>query len=86
MGFPYQSDNNHHPGDVREGICNRIIPVLHFSYYCEYGILAFGNDGIGPTDESKRTKRVQGWSHQIIGGKLLLFAILLLCKITTSFV
>ena len=84
MGFPYQSDIMHHARDVREGICNRM--MLHFSYYCEYGILAFGDDGTGPTDESKRTKRVQGWSHQIIGGKLLLFAILLLCEITTSFV
>ena len=24
----------------------------------------FGCDGMGPTDESKRTKRVQGWSRQ----------------------
>ena len=33
----------------------------------------------------KGTKRVQGWSRQIMGGRLLLFAILLLCEITTSF-
>ena len=49
--------------------------------------LTFVDDGTGPADESKRTKRVQGWSHQIMGGRLLLFAILpvLLCEITASF-
>ena len=30
-------------------------------------------DGIGPAEESKRTKRVQGWSRQI--GLGILFAI-----------
>ena len=70
--------------DVCEGICNRMI--LHFSYYCKYGVLVFGGDGTGPADESKKTKRVQGWSRQIVGGRLLLFAIILLCEITTSFV
>ena len=69
--------------DVCEGICNRMI--LHFSYYCKYRVLAFGGDGTGPADESKRTKRVQGWSPQIMGGRLLLFAILSLCEITASF-
>ena len=44
------------------------------------GVLVFGDDGTGPADESKRTKRVQGWSRQIMGGRLLLFAILLLCE------
>ena len=83
MGSPYQSDSMHHARDVREGICNRMI--LHFSYYCKYGVLVFGDDGTGPDDEFKRAKRVQGWSRQIIGGRLLLFAILLLCEITTSF-
>ena len=29
---------------------------------------SFGDDGTGPADESKRTKRVQGWSRQIMGG------------------
>ena len=28
----------------------------------------FGNDGTDPADESKRAKRVQGWSRQIMGG------------------
>ena len=42
----------------------------------------FGDDRAGPADESKRTKRVQGWSCQIMEGRLLLFAILLLCEIT----
>ena len=59
--------------------------MLHFSYYCKYGVLAFGDDGIGPVVESKRTKRVQGWSRQIMGGKLLIFAILLLCEKTAPF-
>ena len=40
----------------------------------------------GPDDESKRTKRGQGWSRQIMGGGFLLFAILSHCEITTSFV
>ena len=53
--------------------------------YCKYGVLTFGDDGTGLADESKRTKRVQGWSRQIIGGRLLLFAILLLCEITVPF-
>ena len=84
MGSPCQSDSMHHARDVCEGICNRL--MLHFSYYCKYGVLAFDDDGTGPADESKRTKRVQGWSRQIMGGKLLLFAILLHCEITASFV
>ena len=32
-----QSDSMHHTRGVCEGICNRMI--LHFSYYCKYGIL-----------------------------------------------
>ena len=84
MRSPYQSDSMHHARDVCEGICNRM--MLHFSYYCKYGVLAFGDDGTSPADESKRTKRVQGWSCQIMGGRLLLFAILLLCEITALFV
>ena len=82
MGSPYQSDSMHHARDVCEGIYGR---VIHFSYYCKYGVLAFGDDGTGPANESKRTKRVQGWSRQIMGGRLLLFAILLLCEIITPF-
>ena len=70
----------YHAGDVCEGVCNGMI--LHFSYYCKYGVLAFGDDGTGPADESKGTKRVQGWSRQIMGGRLLLFAILLFCEIS----
>ena len=70
-------------GDVFEGICNRM--MLHFSCCCKYGVLAFGVDGTGPADESKRTKHVQGWSRQIMGRRLLLIAILLLCEITASF-
>ena len=83
MGSPYQSDSMRHARDVCEGICNRM--MLYFSYYCKYGVWAFGDDGTGSADESKRTKRVQGWSRQIMGGRLLLFAILLLCEITVSF-
>ena len=84
MGSPYLSDSMCHVRDVCEGICNRMI--LHFSYNCKYGVLVFGDDGTGPADESKRTKRVRGWSRQIMGGRLLSFAILLLGEITTSFV
>ena len=73
----------HHTGDVCEGICNQI--MLHFSYYCKYGGLAFDDDGTGPAVDSKKTKRVQGWSRQIMVGRLLLFAILLLCEITALF-
>ena len=72
-----------HARGVCKGILNKM--MLHFSYYCKYGVLAFGDDRTGPADESKRTKRVQGWSHQIMGGRLLLFAIQLLCEITASF-
>ena len=82
MGSPFQSDGMCHPRDVCEGICNRMI---HFSYYCKYGVLVFDDDGTGPADESKRMKRVQGWSCQIMGGRFLIFAVLLLCEITTSF-
>ena len=67
-----------------EGICNRMI--LNFSYYCKYGVLVFGDDGTGLADESKRTKHVQGWSHQIMRGAFLLFVLLLHCEITISFV
>ena len=28
----------------------------------------FVHDGTGPADESKRTKRIQGWSRQIMEG------------------
>ena len=85
MGSPYQSDSMRCACDVCEGICNRLI--LNFSYYCKYGILGFDHDGTGPADESKRTKRVQGWSRQIVGGGgFSLFAILLHCEITTSLV
>ena len=42
--FPkYQSDSMHHARDVCKEICNRMI--LHFSYYCKYGVLVFGDDG-----------------------------------------
>ena len=73
----------HHTRDVCEGICNRM--MLHFSYCCKYGVLAFGDHGTGPADDSKRTKRVLGWSRQIMEGRLLLFSILLVCEITASF-
>ena len=66
-----------------EGICNRMI---HFFILLQIWGFVFGDDGTGPADESKRMKRVQGWSRQIMGGRLLLFAILLPCEITTSFV
>ena len=84
MGSPYQSDSMHHARDVCKATGNRM--MLHFSYYCKYEVSAFNDDGTDPADESKRTKRVQRWSRQIMGGRLLLFAILLFCEITASFV
>ena len=61
--------------------------LTNFSYYCKYGILVFDHDRTGPADESKKTKRVQGWSRQIVGGGgFSLFAMLLQCEITTSLV
>ena len=66
MGSPCQSDGMRHARDVCKGICDRMI--LHFLYYCKYGILVFGDDGTGPADEFKRTKRVQGWFCQIMRG------------------
>ena len=65
MGSPYQSDSMRRARDVCKGICNRMI--LNFSYF-KYWVLVFGDDGTGPADESKRTKRVQGWSRQFMGG------------------
>ena len=66
MGSPQQSDSMRRAQDVCEGI-------LHFSYYCKYGVLFCGDDGTDPADESKRTKRVQGWSRQIMGGDFYYF-------------
>ena len=66
MGSPYQSNCMRRAGDMSEGICNR--KILNFSYYCEYGVLVFGDDGAGPADETKRTKRVQRWPRQSVGG------------------
>ena len=71
MGSPYQINSLRHAHDVCEGICNGMI--LHFSYHCKYGVLFFGDDGTGPADEFKRTKRVQGWSRQIVGGDFYYF-------------
>ena len=68
--------------EVCEEICNRMI--LHFHIIANMGFWFLVMTG--PADEFKRTKRVQGWSCQIMEGRLLLFAILLLCEITTSFV
>ena len=69
MGSPYQSDSMRRARDMCEGICNRMI---YFSYYCIIWGFGFGDDGTGPADESKRTKRVQGWSRQIMRGRFLL--------------
>ena len=70
MGSPYQSDSMRRACDVCEGICNK--KILHFLYHCKYGVLLFGDDGTGPADESKRTKRMQGWSCQIMGGAFII--------------
>ena len=70
MGSPYQSDSMRRARDGCEGICNRMIP--QFSYYFKNGVLAVGDDGAGPADESKRTKRLQGWSRQFMGGAFII--------------
>ena len=36
-------------------------------YFLQRWDFGFGHDRTGPVDECKRTKRVQGWSHQIVG-------------------
>ena len=46
--------------------------IIHISYYCKYTILVIGNDRTGPADESKRTKGVQGWSREIMGGAFII--------------
>ena len=74
-----------HTNDVVISQCSSIANNKIFILLQIWGF-GFGDDGTGPADESKRTKRVQGWSRQIMGGRFLLFAILLLCEITTSFV
>ena len=78
IGTPCQSDSMRRERDVCEGICNRMI--LHFLYYCKYGVLFFGNDGAGPANESKRTKRVQGWCRQIMGGAFIICNTIALMK------
>ena len=65
MGSPYQSDSMRYARDVCEGICNKKI-IHFFIFYCKYEVLIFCNDGTGPVDESNRTKRVHGWSRQIV--------------------
>ena len=66
MESSYQNDSMRRACDVCEGICNR--KILNFSNYFKYGVLVFGDDGTSPADESERTKRIQGWSCQIMGG------------------
>ena len=46
----------------------QIFYIPDFLYYSKYGILVFDDDETGSADGSKRTKRVQGWSRQIMGG------------------
>ena len=74
-----------HTNDVIISQCNSIANNKNLLLLQIWGF-GFGDDGTGPVNESKRTKRVQGWSRQIMGGRFLLFAILLHCEITTSLV
>ena len=60
-----------------------VIERYIFPIIANMGVCFFGDDGTGPVDESKRTK---GMALSKYGRRLLLFAILLLCEITTSFV
>ena len=85
MGSPYQSDSMRR---VRYAVCAKVFVIER--YYVFHIIANMGFWFLVMTGQAllmspKRTKRVQGWSSQIMG-ELLLFAILLLCKITTSFV
>ena len=43
-----------------------------FHMYYKYGVLVFGDDGIGPVDEFKRTKCVQGWSCKLWEGAIII--------------
>ena len=52
--------------NVCEGICNR--KIINILYYSKYEVLPFDDDKTGPANEYKRTKRVQGWSRQIMEG------------------
>ena len=84
MGSPYQSDSMRRARDVCEGICNRMI---HFSYYCKYGVLVLVMTGqdllMSPKGQNaSRDGLVKLWERVFF----LLFAILLHCEITTSFV
>ena len=80
---PYQCDSMCRVCDVCEGICNRMI--LHFSYYCEYRVWFFVMTGQALLMSPKGRSASMDGLVKILEG-LLLFAILLLCEITTSFV
>ena len=83
MGSPFQSDSMRHARDVCEGICDRM--MLHFSYYCKYGVLVLLTTGQALL-MSPKERNGPGMVSSNYGSELLLFAILLLCEITTSFV
>ena len=83
MGFPDQSDSMRHARDVCERICNRMI--LHFHIIAKMGFWLLVMTGqallMGPKGQNaSRDGLVKLWEG------ILLFAILLLCETTTSFV
>ena len=87
MVSPYQNDSMRL---VRNAVRAKVF-VIHVERYYIFHIIAnmgfwfLVMTGKALLMSPKRTQRVQEWSRQIMG-ELLLFAILLLCKITTSFV
>ena len=66
MRSPCQSNGMHCARNVFEGIFDRMI--LHFNIIANMGFWFLVMTGHADADEFKRTKRVQGWSCQIMGG------------------
>ena len=54
MGSPYQSDSMRRERDVCEEICNRMI---HFSYYCKYGVLAMTGQALLMSPKRRNASR-----------------------------
>ena len=84
MGSLYQSDSMRRARDVCEGICNRMI--LNFSYNCKYGVLVLVmmEQALLMSPKERNASRnglVKLWEGVVYS----LFAILLHCEITTSF-
>ena len=77
--WTHQQGLSRHDQKPKSHICNNMKNLVSIYYKflrthhtrsaCyHFGTGIFDHDGTGPADESKRTKRVQGWSRQIVGG------------------